>query len=235
MSSRLSLTPRAALLLAAVVAVVAVLVIVLGTRSTGDGPSAEVVVSDAPSTGPSTAAGTSTVGASPAGTGPASGATPSMVVVHVAGAVAEPGVVTLPAGSRVETALERAGGAARDADLARVNLARPLVDGEQVYVPRVGETEIPAAVPEGGAGGLGSAGASGPAGASGSTGADAVVDLNAADAATLETLPGIGPALAERILAWREEHGRFATVEDLLDISGIGDAKFADLQPRVRV
>ncbi|MFJ4220936.1 helix-hairpin-helix domain-containing protein [Curtobacterium luteum] len=230
MSSRFSLTPRAAVVLAAVVAVVAVLVIVLGTRSPGGGSAAEVVVSDAPSAEPSSTAGGATAVGSPTGTGPdASTATPSVVVVHVAGAVGRPGVVTLPAGSRVTTALERAGGAARDADLARVNLARPLVDGEQVYVPRVGETDVPIAVPDAGAG------SADVPGTPGSTGADAVVDLNAADAATLETLPGIGPALAERILAWREEHGRFAAVEDLLDVSGIGDAKFADLQPRVRV
>lgn len=230
MSSRFSLTPRAAVVLAAVVAVVAVLVIVLGTRSAGGGSAAEVVVSDAPSAEPASTAGGPTADGPPAGTGPdTSTATPSVVVVHVAGAVGKPGVVTLPAGSRVTTALERAGGAARDADLARVNLARPLVDGEQVYVPRVGETDVPSALPDGDAGGAGAPSASG------STGSDTVVDLNAADAATLETLPGIGPALAERILAWREEHGRFAAVEDLLDVSGIGDAKFADLQPRVRV
>lgn len=149
--------------------------------------------------------------------------------MHVAGAVADAGIVTLPAGSRIAAAVERAGGAARDADLGRLNLARPLVDGERVYVPRVGEDDPP---PEAAPG----VGAAEPAaGGSGSGSAAGVVDLNSADATVLETLPGIGPALAARIIAWRAEHGWFASVEDLLDVSGIGDAKFADLRDRVRV
>jgi competence protein ComEA len=155
------------------------------------------------------------------------GASASVVVVHVAGAVADAGIVALPAGSRIAAAVERAGGAARDADLGRLNLARPLVDGERVYVPRVGEGDPP---PEA-APGAGAASAA----AGGSGAAPGVVDLNSADATVLETLPGIGPALAARIIAWRAEHGRFASVEDLLDVSGIGDAKFADLRDRVRV
>lgn len=114
-----------------------------------------------------------------------------------------------------------------------------LEDGERLYVPRVGETDIPAALdgslaaPSGGGGGVG-AGAG--AGAGVGTGAgDVVVDLNTADQAALETLPGIGPSLAGRILAWRDEHGRFSAVEDLLDVSGIGDGRFADLRDLVRV
>jgi competence protein ComEA len=159
------------------------------------------------------------------------------VVVHVVGAVARPGIVTLPGGSRVSGAVERAGGARDDADLARLNLARVLVDGERLYVPKVGETDIPAALDGssssvgGGGGGAGSDGAGGGAGSA----VDAAVDLNTADQTLLETLPGIGPSLAGRILAWRDEHGRFAAVEDLLDVSGIGDVRFAELRDRVRV
>ncbi|MGN6406937.1 MAG: helix-hairpin-helix domain-containing protein [Curtobacterium sp.] len=157
--------------------------------------------------------------------------------MHVVGAVGRPGIVTLPGGSRVSDAVERAGSPRGDADLARLNLARVLVDGERLYVPTVGETDIPEPLDGGGAGSAGG-GAGGGAGSvgdgAGATG-DAVVDLNTADQSLLETLPGIGPSLAGRILAWRDEHGRFAAVEDLLDVSGIGDVRFAELRDRVRV
>ncbi|MFJ2980384.1 helix-hairpin-helix domain-containing protein [Curtobacterium sp. NPDC087082] len=156
--------------------------------------------------------------------------------MHVVGAVARPGIVTLPGGSRVSDAVERSGSARDDADLARLNLARVLVDGERLYVPKVGETDIPAALDgsSGSGGGGAGAGSDGAGGGAGSA-VDAVVDLNTADQTLLETLPGIGPSLAGRILAWRDEHGRFAAVEDLLDVSGIGDVRFAELRDRVRV
>ena len=160
------------------------------------------------------------------------------MVVHVVGAVARPGVVTLGSGSRVSVAIDRAGGAKPSADLARLNLARVVVDGERLYVPEVGETDIPAALDQGSSSPGGATGTgSGPGAGSGTgvAGVDGVVDLNTADQAALETLPGIGPSLAQRILAWRDEHGRFSAVEDLLDVSGIGDGRFADLQDRVRV
>jgi len=213
--SRFSLSPRAALVLAGVVVVVALVVILLGARGSGAGGVATVtgapVVSDRPSDGPRTPDATSSQAPS--------------VVVHVLGAVHRAGVVTLPGTSRVTDALEAAGGAADDADLARLNLARPVQDGERLYVPRVGEVEVPQEL-DGGAGGGGGGGAAG---------VGDVVDLNTADQAALETLPGIGPALAGRILAWRDEHGRFASVDDLLDVSGIGDARLADLRDLVRV
>lgn len=155
------------------------------------------------------------------------------MVVHVVGAVVHPGVVSLGTGSRVSAAIDRAGGATTDADLARLNLARVVADGERLYVPKVGETDIPAALDEGAASPPGAVrpGAAGP----GVGAVDGVIDLNTADQAALETLPGIGPALAGSIIAWRDEHGRFSAVEDLLDVSGIGDGRFADLQDRVRV
>lgn len=155
-------------------------------------------------------------------------------MVHVLGAVGRAGVVSLPAGSRVTDALAAAGEAAGDADLARLNLARPLVDGERLYVPKVGEAELPAAL-DAGVGGAGGAAGGASAGVPGAGGPSDVIDLNTADQTALETLPGIGPALAGRILAWRDEHGRFAAVEDLLDVAGIGDVRFAELQDRVRV
>ncbi|WP_338751527.1 helix-hairpin-helix domain-containing protein [Janibacter alittae] len=145
------------------------------------------------------------------------------VTVHVVGEVESPGIVSLPGGSRVVDALEDAGGETGQADLTGVNLARELVDGEQVVVPKPGETPV-AAAPAAGAGGPG-----GPASP------DAPVDLNTADLATLETLPGVGPVLAQRIMDWRREHGQFVAVEELGEVSGIGDKTYAQLAPKVTV
>lgn len=144
-------------------------------------------------------------------------APPGPVVVHVAGAVVSPGVQRLPAGSRVIDAVDAAGGLRPDADAGRVNLAAELVDGTQVYVPAVGEAPPP-----------GGTGATTPPG-------DGLVDLNVADAATLETLPGIGPATAAAIIDHRERNGPFASVDGLLEVRGIGEAKLAQLRDLVRV
>jgi competence protein ComEA len=138
--------------------------------------------------------------------------------------------VTLPAGARVADALEAAGGATGDADLAAVNLARAVVDGEQVYVPAPGEAPPAAADPGEGAVGGGVGGSGGPAG-----GGSPLVDLNAADAATLETLPGVGPVIAERIVTWREENGPFTSVDELAEVSGIGPAMLAKIRDAARV
>lgn len=156
------------------------------------------------------------------GTAPSPASPSGQVVVHVVGAVAAPGVVRLDAGSRVSDAVAAAGGAAADADLARLNLARVLVDGEQVLVPRPGETLAPVPGPPAVTG----------SGAGGSVGP---VDLNSATLAELDTLPGIGPVLAQRILDWRTEHGRFSSVAELGEVSGIGDAVLADLDALVTV
>ena len=171
------------------------------------------------------------------------------VTVHVVGQVKRPGVFRMPAGSRVGDAVAEAGGG-KGADLAAINLARPLVDGEQIHVPRPGEvlaggvgggTGGGAGAGSGSAGsGSGSAGAGGSGGggpgAAGSTsGAAGQVNLNAASAAELEELPGVGPVLAQRIIDWRTEHGRFASVDELGEVSGIGEKIFAALQPKVTV
>lgn len=142
-----------------------------------------------------------------------------VVVVDVAGRVRRPGIVRLPAGARVVDALTSVGGALPGVDLTPLNLARRLVDGEQVLV---GVTAMSAAAPDGGAAGA-SAGTGGP------------LDINAATVAQLEALPGVGPVLAQRIVDWRAEHGRFSTVDELREVSGIGARKFADLKDRVRV
>ena len=146
--------------------------------------------------------------------------------MHVAGAVATPGVRRLPAGARVIDGVDAAGGALPDADLARVNLAAPLVDGQQVYVPRQGEVP-PVPLP-----GTGAAGGAGDD--PGATGAGPV-DVNRATADQLDELPGVGPATAEAIIAHREEHGPFASVDDLLDVRGIGEAKLEQLRELVTV
>lgn len=146
------------------------------------------------------------------------------VVVHVAGEVGRPGVVEVPSGSRLEDAIEAAGGATGEADLAAVNLARPVVDGEQVYVPSTADERAPASW------GGGTTGAGVPDGAG-----SGLVDLNAADVGALDALPGIGPVLAQRILDWRTEHGRFTSVDELGEVAGIGPTVLERLRPLVVV
>jgi competence protein ComEA len=139
------------------------------------------------------------------------------VVVDVGGKVRRPGLVTLAAGARVADAVAAAGGVLPGTSTEGMSLARKLVDGEQLLV---GEP---------------SAGAPG-AGPSGSTGAaGGPVDLNSATIGDLDALPGIGPVLAQRIVDWRTQHGSFTSVDQLREVSGVGDAKFADLSPLVRV
>ena len=157
----------------------------------------------------------------------------SVLLVHVVGQVRRPGVVRLPPGSRVLDAVSAAGGALRSADLTRLNLARVVADGEQIVVPKPGE-EIPV---QGATGGQGAGAGSGSQGAPGSTGGatGGLVDLNTADAAALDSLPGVGPVLSQRILDWRTQHGRFSSVDELNEVSGIGDKLMAQLGPRVKV
>lgn len=137
------------------------------------------------------------------------------VYVHVSGAVVAPGLYVLHPEARVVDAVAAAGGFADGADESAVNLARPLSDGEQLVVPLIGAAEAPdpGAAPAG----------------------DGRVNLNTADTAALDTLPRIGPAMAERILQWREENGRFTSVEDLLAVPGIGDKMLESLRDLVTV
>lgn len=142
--------------------------------------------------------------------------------VHVAGAVRHPGLLRVDDGARVAAAVARAGGAVRGADLTAVNLAQPLEDGQQVIVPRVGAAEGRGAVDDGG-----SAGATGAGGAGGPSLATATVEQ-------LEELDGIGPALAKRIVDYRESHGGFRSVEELREVEGIGEKRYAALSEAVR-
>ncbi len=151
--------------------------------------------------------------------------TPESLKVHVTGAVRRPGVYTLPLGSRVVDALQAAGGARADAALEAVNLAQPLEDGQRLWIPSREESALtpdpdnlissddsPSEVPT-----------------------PFKLNLNQASAEALETLPGIGPVLAQRIVAYREEHGPFQTVEDLLEVKGIGPVLLEKIRPYVYV
>ncbi|MGH9228428.1 MAG: helix-hairpin-helix domain-containing protein, partial [Acidimicrobiales bacterium] len=172
-----------------------------------------------PGADPSPAAAAGTTGSEGPATTPTAVATE--LVVHVAGAVVSPGVRRLPPGSRVIDALDAAGGALPDADLPRINLAAPLVDGEQVYVPKPGEQPPVVA-------GAGTGAAGGPV-------PGPLVDLNTATAELLDTLPGVGPSTAAAIIAHRDENGPFTAVDQLLDVRGIGEAKLEQLRDLVSV
>ncbi len=144
---------------------------------------------------------------------PAAGAE---VVVDVIGQVRRPGIVTLPRGSRVHEAVEAAGGLTRKAkDTSGVNMARVLEDGEQIVV--------------------GPAASSAPGGTSSTGAVGGRINLNQATVEQLDTLPGVGPVTAQAIVAWREENGRFSSVDELLDVRGIGDATLAELRDLVTV
>jgi competence protein ComEA len=145
----------------------------------------------------------------------------TQLVVHVAGSVAQPGIVTLPSGARVADAIQAVGGALPGTDTTGVNLARVLVDGEQVLVG------VPAAI------GAPVAGAGAPVPTQGAAGGP--LDLNAATLDQLQNLPGLGPVLAQRIVDWRTAHGRFTNVDELQEVSGIGEQRLEDLRPLVRV
>jgi len=160
--------------------------------------------------------------------GPAAAGGTSTVTVDVAGKVRRPGIVVLDAGARVVDALEGAGGARPGVDLVGLNLARLLVDGEQIVVGApAGAAVAPVTGPA-----TGSSGATVP----GTTGAPgALVDLNLASQPELEELPEVGPVTAAAIIAWREENGGFSAVTELLEVDGIGDKTLEQLTPLVTV
>ncbi len=147
--------------------------------------------------------------------------TPAPIRVHVSGAVRQPAVYELPPGSIVQDAINIAGGPATDADLDRINLAAELQDQQKVYVPRQGETSPPPPVSGGETGGGESAGA--------------LININTATAAELETLPRIGPVTAQCILEYREANGPFETIEDIQNVQGIGPATFEGLEDLITV
>ena len=144
--------------------------------------------------------------------------TPTPLRVYVCGAVANPAVYRLPPGSLVEDAIRAAGGASPEADLERINLARELEDQQQVYVPRMGEEPALPSI----SGGVAPVG-------------QAPVNINAATAADLEALPHIGPATARQIVEYREAHGPFQSVEELLEVPGIGPATLEEIRDQITV
>jgi competence protein ComEA len=158
------------------------------------------------------------------------------VIVHVAGAVRKPGVYRLTGGARVADAVERAGGATRRADLGGVNLAAKLEDGRQIVVPiraRAGAQPTAAGGVAGSGGRTGGLTASGAAAGAGPPATP--VNLNTATPEQLDTLPGVGPATVQKILEYREQHGGFGSVEELGQVSGIGEKRLAALREQVQV
>ncbi|OFQ63948.1 ComEA family DNA-binding protein [Rothia sp. HMSC061E04] len=262
-STRWGLSPRVLLL----VAVLALVAVVWGVTQFSAAPRAEQFASpsasaesvqavgaqQSPGTQPGTqsaAQSTAQPGANPSESAQGGASGEATVRVHVAGAVNNPGVYTLPAQGRAVDAIAAASGAAADADLDRVNLAGALSDGVQIYVPHRGETAAPAQIqPNGGTANAGQGNAANgasqggaqpqpartltPAGSAqkGST----PVNINTATAEELQTLPRIGPAMSQRIIAWREAHGGFRSVDELDAVPGIGPSMLENLRPLVMV
>ncbi|MBG6213500.1 MAG: helix-hairpin-helix domain-containing protein [Cryobacterium sp.] len=208
---------------AAVVLLLLALVVAVIVSAIGQQAGQRAVGSGAVSI-PSGQASTPPLGPFDAGASPASGGSDTGVIiifVHVLGAVVRPGLFQLHDGARVMDAIAAAGGVTAEADPAGVNLARILSDGEQFYVPRQGE--VPPALT---AAPAGSAGANAPA---------AKVNLNTATVADLDSLPRIGPTMAQRIIDYRTTNGRFTSVDGLRDVAGIGDKTFEALKDLITV
>lgn len=149
--------------------------------------------------------------------------TPRPLRVYVSGAVMRPDVYELPYDSIVRDAIDAAGGPTGEADLNRINLARRVHDEEQIYVPHKGEESPPVSPP------------SGPSSLSPSSQRGGKVNINTATAEELDTLPGVGPAIAQRIIDYRTVHGPFQSIEDIKNVRGIGDATFEELKDKITV
>lgn len=216
----------------AVIVVAAALISWLVVSWFGSGPSSSEALPETPElTGERTAEEELPVGPDgdgggqvPDGSQAPDGGQAGPAVVHVVGAVQSPGVVEVPAGARVQDAVEEAGGASSEAALEGLNLAEEVQDGELIWVPTQDELDAGEAPPADQGQSDGSAGGGGQA---------ELINLNTADAAALEELPGIGPALAERIVDHRESHGDFGSSEELAAVSGIGPAILGDVEDRV--
>lgn len=257
-SARWGLSPRVLLL----VAVVALVAVVWGVTQFSAAPRAEQIASPSATAESVQAVGaqqstqsTAQPGANPSESAQGGASGEATVRVHVAGAVNNPGVYTLPAQGRAVDAIAAASGAAADADLDRVNLAGSLSDGVQIYVPHRGETAAPAQIqPNGGTANAGQGNSANGAAQSGASQGgtqpqpartltasgsaqkgSSPVNINTATAEELQSLPRIGPAMAQRIIAWREAHGGFRSVDELDAVPGIGPSMLENLRPLVTV
>ena len=259
-STRWGLSPRVLLL----VAVLALVAVVWGVTQFSAAPRAEQLASPSATAESVQAVGaqqspgtqsTAQSGAHPSESAQGGASGEATVRVHVAGAVNNPGVYTLPAQGRTVDAIAAASGAAADADLDRVNLAGSLSDGVQIYVPHRGETAAPAQIqPNGGTANAGQGNSANGAAQNGASQGGAQpqpartltasgsaqkgstpVNINTATAEELQTLPRIGPAMAQRIIAWREAHGGFRSVDELDAVPGIGPSMLENLRPLVTV
>ncbi|MGH8889373.1 MAG: ComEA family DNA-binding protein, partial [Acidothermaceae bacterium] len=162
------------------------------------------------------------------------------IVVDVVGKVVAPGVVELPPGSRIRDAVHAAGGALPGTDLTALDLASRLNDGQEIFVgiapPSGAAAQAAGGVVDGAGATTGGAGAAtGQNGSAAGGSSSGIVDVNTATLTDLETLPGVGPVLAQHIVDWRTQHGRFTAITQLQQVSGIGPSKYADLVARVRV
>ena len=263
-STRWGLSPRVLLL----VAVLALVAMVWGVTQFSAAPRAEQLASpsataesvqavgsqQSPGAQPGTQS-TAQPGANPSESAQGGASDEATVRVHVAGAVNNPGVYTLPAQGRTVDAIAAASGAAADADLDRVNLAGTLSDGVQIYVPHRGETAAPAQIqPNGGTANAGQGNSANGAAQNGASQGgtqpqpartltasgsaqkgSSPVNINTATAEELQSLPRIGPAMAQRIIAWREAHGGFRSVDELDAVPGIGPSMLENLRPLVTV
>ena len=211
-SRRARVTVGAVVVLVVLGAAVAVVVASTGPRgqiqTVGSTPVPDSTSSPAPGIDPGGGTGGTSVPDHQATTAPGESGARSTVFVHILGEVVSPGLYELHDGDRAIDAVAAAGGLTDAADQTQLNLARFVSDGEQIIVPPIGQ--VPAPAPTDGAG------AALPA-------AGATVNINTADAAALESLTGVGPALAGRIVSWRTENGNFAAIDDLLNVSGIGE------------
>jgi competence protein ComEA len=166
---------------------------------------------------------------------PAIEVAPATIVVDVGGAVQNPTVLILPAGSRVYEALESAGGLLPQADIREINKATVLQDGDRIYIPSKDESAAKTPVPRSAGGGAGP-GVTNVATPSGTgNGTEALIDINTADATELQKLSGVGPSTAQKILDYRETQGRFTRIEDIKNVSGIGDKTFEKLKDKITV